>query len=226
MKRGNRLPRRRLWTVRSGSVTTPRRSSEWISRGSCGRRLCLRRRIRWGGRWKRCCCWEKVLRRPFRRSARLRQNSRPRSIVPLLRPEVRMFDLDVDIGPVIESLRRGDGLRRPSPRRVTLATRAGRPRATHIMELTPLCAAFLKLCDGRTLERKWRRIWSTMPGGKVWAGSRWPAVTFEELSRRQRFLTTAPAQSAASRLPSRRSADKASRRGHGARSVESAAVVR
>jgi radical SAM superfamily enzyme YgiQ (UPF0313 family) len=148
---------------------------------------------------------------------------RPGSIVPLLRPEVRIFDLDVDIGPIIESLRRGDGLPRPSLRRVTLATRTGRPHATHIVELSPLCASFLKLCDGRTLEEVAKHMefdaeLESMGRAQV------AAVTFEELCR-QRFLTTAPAQSAASRLPSRRSADKAIRRGPGARR-ESAAAVR
>jgi radical SAM superfamily enzyme YgiQ (UPF0313 family) len=40
----------------------------------------------------------------------------PRRIVPLLRPEVRIFDLDIDVRAIFESLRRGDGLPRPSMR--------------------------------------------------------------------------------------------------------------
>ena len=43
------------------------------------------------------------------------------------------------------------GFRPPSLRPVTIATRARKRQATDIMELTPLSASFLKLCDGRTL---------------------------------------------------------------------------
>jgi radical SAM superfamily enzyme YgiQ (UPF0313 family) len=113
----------------------------------------------------------------------------PRSIVPLLRPEVRVFDLDIDIGAVIASLRRGDGLPRPSMRRVTIATRAGRPQATHILELTPLSASFLKLCDGRTLERLAKDL-ECDAELESFGRERVAALTFEELCR-QRFLTWA-----------------------------------
>lgn len=157
---------------------------------------------------------------PPKRAASARR--RPRSIVPLLRPEVRIFDLDVDIGAVIESLRSGDGLRRPSMRRVTLATRAGRPRATHIMELTPLSASFLKLCDGRTLEQLARDL-ECDAELESFGREQVAAFTFEELCR-QRFLAISPAQSAALLLPSHRSADRAIRRGPGARRESSAAV--
>jgi len=111
----------------------------------------------------------------------------PRSIVPLLRPEVRVFDLDIDIGSVIASLRRGDGLPRPSLRRVTIATRAGRLQSTHIMELTPLSASFLKLCDGRTLERVAKDL-ECDAELESFGREQVAALTFEELCR-QRFLT-------------------------------------
>jgi radical SAM superfamily enzyme YgiQ (UPF0313 family) len=77
----------------------------------------------------------------------------PRRVVPLLRPEVGIFDFDVDVRKIIDALRRGDGLAPAPMRRVSIATRAGRPHATDVMELTPLSASFLKLCDGRTLDR-------------------------------------------------------------------------
>ena len=111
----------------------------------------------------------------------------PQMVVPLPCPDVGIFDLDVDIRVILDSLRRGDGLPAPSPRRVTIATRPGRPRTTDIMELTPLSTSFLKLCDGRTLDR-------------VAAGLKLDAeleslgreqvvlVTFQELCR-QRLLT-------------------------------------
>ncbi|MBV8867764.1 MAG: B12-binding domain-containing radical SAM protein, partial [Acidobacteriaceae bacterium] len=112
---------------------------------------------------------------------------RPRGIVPLLRPEVRVVDLQVDIRAVFESLRRGDGLPQPSICRVTVATRAGRASATDIMELTPLSSSFLKLCDGRTLDQ--------IAAGLKFDGEldnlgreQVAAVAFQELCR-QRLLT-------------------------------------
>ena len=77
----------------------------------------------------------------------------PCEIVPLLRQEVRVFDLDVGVRAILDSLRRGEGLPWPSAGRVTVATRAGMDSATDILELAPLSASFLKLCDGRTLDR-------------------------------------------------------------------------
>jgi radical SAM family protein len=76
-----------------------------------------------------------------------------RKVVPTICADVSIVDLDVDIGPIVRSLRIGDGLPAPSRRQVTIATRPGRPHTTQIMELTPLSASFLKLCDGRTLDR-------------------------------------------------------------------------
>jgi len=111
----------------------------------------------------------------------------PRRIVPLLRPEVRVFDLDVDIGAIFEALRRGDGLPRASARQMTLATRARRPTVTDIMELTPLSASFLKLCDGRTLDRVAAEL--EFDGELESLGrEQVAALTFEEL-RGQRLLT-------------------------------------
>ena len=75
-----------------------------------------------------------------------------REIVPILRPEVRLLDFEVDVRAVLEQLRRGDGLPLPLMRRVTIATRARKVSGTDIMELTPLSASFLKLCDSRTLD--------------------------------------------------------------------------
>jgi radical SAM superfamily enzyme YgiQ (UPF0313 family) len=119
----------------------------------------------------------------------------PRMIVPLLRPEVRLFDLDVDIGAILGSLRRSDGLPAPSRRGATIATRARRRQATDIMELTPLSASFLKLCDGRTLERVAAGL--QIEAELVDIGrDQVAALTFQELWR-QRLLTWQPAQSAA-----------------------------
>jgi radical SAM superfamily enzyme YgiQ (UPF0313 family) len=77
----------------------------------------------------------------------------PHTVVPVPYPGIGIFDFDVDIRAIMDSLRRGDGLPAPSLRRVTIATRPRRPQNTDIMELTPLSASFLKLCDGRTLDR-------------------------------------------------------------------------
>jgi hypothetical protein len=71
----------------------------------------------------------------------------------MLRAGVRLVDLDADVKEILEHLRRGDGLPLPSMHRVTMATRAGKSSGTDIMKLTPLSAAFLRLCDGRTLDR-------------------------------------------------------------------------
>jgi radical SAM superfamily enzyme YgiQ (UPF0313 family) len=151
----------------------------------------------------------------------------PRLIVPLLRPEVRIFDLDVDLRAILDSLRRGNGLPAPAMSRITLATRTGVRHATDIMELTPLSASFLKLCDGRALDSVAAGL--EIDGELESLGrEQVAALTFQELCR-QRLLTwrigskrswpaaqrgrlpavTAPAQSAALRLPSRRSAGKA-----------------
>lgn len=77
----------------------------------------------------------------------------PHMVVPLPSPGIGMFEFDVDIRVIMDSLRRGDGLPASPPRRVTLATRPRKLQSTDIMELTPLSASFLKLCDGRTLDR-------------------------------------------------------------------------
>jgi radical SAM superfamily enzyme YgiQ (UPF0313 family) len=74
------------------------------------------------------------------------------AIIPVPRLDVRLLDCDVDIRAILDHLRRGDGLPPPSRRPVTLATRERSPVGTDIMELTPLSASFLKLCDGRTLD--------------------------------------------------------------------------
>jgi hypothetical protein len=72
-------------------------------------------------------------------------------------------------------------------RPLTIATRAGRPSATDIMELTPLSASFLKLCDGRTLD-------GVAAGLKFdaelesFGREQVAALTFQELCR-QRLLT-------------------------------------
>jgi radical SAM superfamily enzyme YgiQ (UPF0313 family) len=77
----------------------------------------------------------------------------PNMVVPLVRPDVRIFDLEVDIRAILESLRLNHGLPASSQRRVSIAARPGKPHTTDIVELTPLSASFLKLCDGRTLQR-------------------------------------------------------------------------
>jgi hypothetical protein len=66
---------------------------------------------------------------------------------------VKVFDLDVDLRTVFESLRRGEGLPGVHARRpITIATRSGLPSTTDIVQLTPFSASFLRLCDGRTLD--------------------------------------------------------------------------
>jgi radical SAM superfamily enzyme YgiQ (UPF0313 family) len=90
---------------------------------------------------------------PVHRVGQTVERTSPREIVPMLRAGVRLVDLDADVKEILEHLRRGDGLPLPSMHRVTMATRAGKSSGTDIMKLTPLSAAFLRLCDGRTLDR-------------------------------------------------------------------------
>ncbi len=74
-----------------------------------------------------------------------------RGMVPLPGAGVRLLDFDVDVRAILDQLRRGEGLPVPPKRRVTIATRERNPVGTDIVELTPLSASFMKLCDGRTL---------------------------------------------------------------------------
>jgi radical SAM superfamily enzyme YgiQ (UPF0313 family) len=117
-------------------------------------------------------------------------NVAPGQIVPLLRREVRIFDVNADLRLILGSLRRGDGLPPLCHRRVTLATRAGRPSSTQIMELTPLSASFLKLCDGRTLDRVAAGLEFDTELQSL-GRERIAAVSFQELCR-QRLLTWRP----------------------------------
>jgi radical SAM superfamily enzyme YgiQ (UPF0313 family) len=93
---------------------------------------------------------------PFAPPQRLRGRTiqdPPHTIVPSPGPGVKVLDLDVDLRTVFESLRRGKGL--PGVHALkpcTIATRFGLPSTTDIVELTPLSASFLRLCDGRTLD--------------------------------------------------------------------------
>jgi radical SAM superfamily enzyme YgiQ (UPF0313 family) len=116
-----------------------------------------------------------------------------RRIVPLLHPEVRFFDLDVDVRAILEALRRGEGLARPSLRPVTIATRPGRLASTEIMELTPLSASFLKLCDGRTLDHVAAGLKLDSELESI-GREQVAALTFKELSR-QRLVTWQSVQS-------------------------------
>lgn len=75
-----------------------------------------------------------------------------RGIVPLPGPGVRLLDFDVDVRAIIDRLREGEGLPAPRARQSTIATRQRNTGRTEIIQLTPLSASFLKLCDGRTLE--------------------------------------------------------------------------
>ena len=77
----------------------------------------------------------------------------PHNIIPILQEEVRMLNLETDICAIFKDLRRGEGLRAPARRRLTIASRAGKSSGTDILELTPVSASFLRLCDGRTLDR-------------------------------------------------------------------------
>ena len=72
-------------------------------------------------------------------------------MVPLPGAGVRLLDFDVDVRAILDQLRRGEGLPAPPKRRVTIATRERDTVGTDIVELTPLSASFMKLCDGRTL---------------------------------------------------------------------------
>ncbi len=110
-----------------------------------------------------------------------------REIVPMLPYGVRLLDLDVDVSEIFDHLRRGAGLPRPSVRRVTLATRTGRSSGTDVVKLTPLSTAFLKLCDGRTLDRVAEEL---EPGDDLRdiGRERLGALVFDQL-RRQRLVT-------------------------------------
>ena len=78
----------------------------------------------------------------------------PCLIVPFPDPGVKVFEFDIDLHAVFESLRRGNGLPGNHARRpVTIAMRSGLPTTTEIVQLTPFSASFLRLCDGRTLDQ-------------------------------------------------------------------------
>jgi radical SAM superfamily enzyme YgiQ (UPF0313 family) len=90
---------------------------------------------------------------PRGRTRGRRTKNPPHLIVPFPGPGVKVFDLDVDLRTVFESLRRGEGLPGVHARRpITIATRSGLPSTTDIVQLTPFSASFLRLCDGRTLD--------------------------------------------------------------------------
>jgi len=131
-------------------------------------------------------------------------------IVPKLTNGVRLLDVDADVSEIFKQLRRGDGLPLLSAYRVTLATRTGKATGTDLVELTPLSASFLKLCDGRTLDRVAAGL--EIDGELESLGrEQVAALTFRELCR-QRLLTwgfSSQAQSATPPLPFRRSAGKA-----------------
>ncbi len=124
---------------------------------------------------------------------RAASTKRPRSIIPLLRQEVRVFDLDIDIGAVIASLRRGDGLPRTLyALRVTIATRGRWQASGHARYGTD--AAF------RIVPETVRRPHAGTAGEGLGVRAPEPegfgrrqvaALTFEELCR-QRFLTWRP----------------------------------
>jgi radical SAM superfamily enzyme YgiQ (UPF0313 family) len=110
-----------------------------------------------------------------------------RGMVPLPGAGVRLLDFDVDVRAILDQIRRGEGLPAPAKRRVTIATRERNPVGTDIMELTPLSAAFMKLCDGRTLggvaaALEFDSALESLGREKVCV------MTFQELSR-QRLLT-------------------------------------
>jgi hypothetical protein len=115
----------------------------------------------------------------------------PRGIVPLPGPGVRLLDFDVDVRAILDSLRRGDGLPVPPRRHVTIATRDREPVGTDLVELSPLSRSFLKLCDGRTLERVAAGL--EFDSALESLGRQQICVlTFQELSR-QRLLMSAHA---------------------------------
>ncbi|HTV81879.1 MAG TPA: hypothetical protein VME18_04455 [Acidobacteriaceae bacterium] len=77
----------------------------------------------------------------------------PHTIVPSPGPDVKVFDLNVDLRAVFVSLRSGKGPPGVHALKPTaMATRFGLSSTTDIVELTPLSASFLRLCDGRTLD--------------------------------------------------------------------------
>lgn len=81
-----------------------------------------------------------------------RAEARLDEIIPCIPPRVRIVEMDVDLVQVIERLRRKEGLSAPDRRPVRLATRPCEVQGTDIIQLSPLSAAFLGLCDGaRTL---------------------------------------------------------------------------
>jgi radical SAM superfamily enzyme YgiQ (UPF0313 family) len=110
-----------------------------------------------------------------------------RGAVPLPGAGVRLLDFHVDVRAILDQLRRGEGLPAPAKRAVTIATRERNPVGTDIVELTPLSASFMKLCDGRTLggvaaALEFDSALESLGREKVCA------MTFQELSR-QRLLT-------------------------------------
>ncbi len=108
-------------------------------------------------------------------------------IIPMLQVGVRLLDLDADVNVILEHLRRGEGLPAPSMHRTAMATRSGKTRGTDIMNLTPLSAAFLRLCDGRTLDQVAEELElddDLRSAGKQQVG----AMIFDQLCR-QRLLT-------------------------------------
>ncbi len=124
---------------------------------------------------------------PVRRARRSSRKIMPP--IPLPAPGVRLLDFDVDVASILDHLRRGDGLPAAPKRRMTIATRERKPAGTDVLELTPLSASFLKLCDGRTLDGVAAGLQFDTEleglGREVVC-----AMTFEELSR-QRLLTVA-----------------------------------
>ena len=131
------------------------------------------------------------------RSAQCRTNSdvpaqrkAPRGAVPLLCKDVRMIEVDVDLRAVFESLRRGDGLPRSASRRMTIALRSRKMQATDIMELTPLSASFLKLCEGRSLDQIVAEL--ELPPDLGNLSSRQAAALISRELCRQRLITLSP----------------------------------
>ncbi len=110
-----------------------------------------------------------------------------RGMVPLPGAGVRLLDFDVDVRAILDQLRRGEGLPAAPKRRVTIATRERDTVGTDIVELTPLSASFMRLCDGRTLggvasALEFDSALESLGREKVCV------MTFQELSR-QRLLT-------------------------------------